>query len=128
MENSYINPIIEKFVYLVITIIYIVIIFIIFFNSMYSLVLSIKTKKKFMTRIHFTGFSDYIYNSSKIVLEEAISFSLSLILATEILRLLYIKTFRNLLFIACIIILKLVLNYFVRKDLEEEYKKNKYNL
>lgn len=117
MEEN-INTMIQKVIYLIITFIYIAIIVIIFLNSIYSILLSFQSKKKNTNRNN----NSYV-NNSKIVIEEAISYSLSLVLATEILRLLYIKTFNSLLFIGSIILLKLILNFFVKKDLEEEYKK-----
>lgn len=113
------NLVLKEFIGIIIICIYIIVIIILFINVIYSLYLYSKTKNinnKFRTNL-------FIYNKAKIILEEGISYSLTFILLAEILKLLYIKSFHNLLFIACIIILKIILNTFLDKILQRDYEK-----
>jgi len=62
---------------------------------------------------------------SKIKLSEAISTVFSFILAIEILKIFYIKTYKQLIIVGSLVLLKLTINFFLGKELNEGYKKRK---
>lgn len=105
-----INKLITKNISYITIFIYILVIFVLTFNTIYSIyIYSLEIKD---TQNQF---------KSKMILEESVSYSLNLILVSEILKLLYIKSFKTLVFIACLIILKLVLNYYLYRIKELDY-------
>ena len=107
--------------------IYIFVIVILGFNTLYSFFIYFSSNIKLVKNNKYNIEHISRQEDAIIFLEEAISYSLTLILISEILKLLYIKSFQSLIFIGSIIFLKLVLNYFVKKDLNlEKSKKIKY--
>lgn len=58
----------------------------------------------------------------KIMLIESISLSLSFILCIEILRLFYIKNYKQLFIVCSLVVIKLLINYFLGKEIEESKK------
>ena len=57
---------------------------------------------------------------TKVQLIKAISLSLTFILCSEILKFAYIKTYKQLIIVTSLVILKLIMHYFLSKELEHE--------
>jgi len=66
---------------------------------------------------------------ARLNLGEATALALSFILGVEILRLFFIKTYKQLVFVVCLVFVKLFINWFllqeIDKESEDKYKKNK---
>ena len=62
---------------------------------------------------------------AKIKLSNAISLALSFILSIEILKIYYIKTYKQLIIVSTLVILKLILNYFLTLEINDAQKKKK---
>ena len=65
---------------------------------------------------------------AKIKLSNAISLALSFILSIEILKIYYIKTYKQLIIVSTLVILKLILNYFLTLEINDAQKKKNYML
>lgn len=67
--------------------------------------------------------------NARLNLGEATALALSFILGVEILRLFFIKTYKQLVFVVCLVFVKLFINWFllqeIDKESEDKYKKNK---
>jgi len=59
---------------------------------------------------------------TKLILGESIALALSFILAIEILKIFYIKTYKQLVIIISLILLKLTINYFLLNEIEKTIK------
>lgn len=57
-----------------------------------------------------------------------IAFALSFILSMEILKIFYIKTYKQLIIVASLVILKLVIELFINKELDDQQKERPLNL
>jgi uncharacterized membrane protein len=74
-------------------------------------------------------FYDYNKNSelgvleAKIKLSNTISLALSFILSIEILKIYYIKTYKQLIIVSSLVIIKLIVNYFLNKEIEDAMRK-----
>lgn len=77
--------------------------------------------------IYFKGINEgpIIYIKSRIRLGESVSLSLSFILGIEILKLYYIKTYKQLILVGSIVTIKLCISYFLGKEIDEDYLKKK---
>ena len=70
-------------------------------------------------------FYDYNKNNelgileAKIKLSNTISLALSFILSIEILKIYYIKTYKQLIIVSSLVIIKLIVNYFLNKEIED---------
>jgi uncharacterized membrane protein len=64
------------------------------------------------------------FDDSRLILGESISLALSFILAVEILKIFYIKTYKQLVIIVALTLLKLTINYFLLNEIDETLKKN----
>ena len=62
---------------------------------------------------------------AKIKLSNAISLSLNFILTIEILKIYFIKTYKQLIIVSTLVILKLVLNYFLTLEIDDSQRKKK---
>ena len=62
----------------------------------------------------------------RIVMGESIGLSLTFILAVEILKIYYIRNYRQLIIISCLVVLKLVITFFLQKE-TDNYKENIYS-
>ena len=54
-----------------------------------------------------------------------ISLTLSIILAIEILKIYYIKTYKQLVIVSVLVLLKLVINYFLMMEIEDAHEQLK---
>lgn len=67
--------------------------------------------------------------NAKLNLGEATALALSFILGVEILRLLFIKTYKQLVFVVCLVFIKLIINWFLSREIDkiskDEYNENK---
>lgn len=74
-------------------------------------------------------FYDYNKNNelgileAKIKLSNTISLALSFILSIEILKIYYIKTYKQLIIVSSLVIIKLIVNYFLNKEIEDAMRK-----
>lgn len=74
-------------------------------------------------------FFDYEENNelgvleAKIKLSNTISLALSFILSIEILKIYYIKTYKQLIIVSSLVIIKLIVNYFLNKEIEDAMRK-----
>ena len=59
---------------------------------------------------------------TKLILGESIALALSFILAIEILKIFYIKTYKQLIIIISLTLLKLTINYFLLNEIEKTIK------
>lgn len=87
--------------------------FIIFFSILYSIY--------YYTRNISKG--EIATLEVKIKLSNAISLALSFILSIEILKIFYIKTYKQLIIISTLVILKLVVNYFLTLEINDAQRK-----
>jgi uncharacterized membrane protein len=60
----------------------------------------------------------------RLILGEAYALALSFILGVEILKIFYIKTYEQLVIVAVLVVIKLLLSYFLLKEIDDA-KKNK---
>jgi uncharacterized membrane protein len=58
----------------------------------------------------------------KIHMSNYISLSLSIILAIEILKIYYIKTYKQLVIVSVLVLLKLIINYFLMMEVEDAHE------
>jgi uncharacterized membrane protein len=74
--------------------------------------------------IYFRNFTlqDKAYSITKLYLSRSISIALSFILGIEILRLFYIKTYKQLIFVATLVAIKLSVTYFLSKEIDKSKK------
>jgi len=100
--------ILEIFVYFISSII-------IFMSIVYAMYTSIS---------HFDSTEKSIYEA-KIQLSNIISFVLSLILCIEILKIYFVKTYKQLIIVATLVILKLTINYFLSFEIDDAKEKIK---
>jgi uncharacterized membrane protein len=61
---------------------------------------------------------------TKIVLGESIALALSFILAVEILKIFYIKTYKQLVIVVALTLLKLTISYFLINEIDKTRKMN----
>ena len=61
---------------------------------------------------------------AKIRLSNSISLALSFILSIEILKIYYIKTYKQLIIVSALVLLKLTVNYFLTLDINDAQKKS----
>ena len=73
------------------------------------------------TYIYFHKFNSQrdAYNETKLNLGRSIALALSFILGVEILKLFYIKTYKQLIFVISLVIIKLLVSYFLSKEINE---------
>lgn len=73
------------------------------------------------TYIYFHKFNSQkdAYNETKLNLGRSIALALSFILGVEILRLFYIKTYQQLVIVATLVAIKLLVSYFLSKEINE---------
>jgi len=62
----------------------------------------------------------------RIVMGESIGLSLTFILAVEILKIYYIRNYRQLIIISCLVVLKLIITFFLQQE-TDNYKKEIYH-
>jgi uncharacterized membrane protein len=74
--------------------------------------------------IYFRNFNsqDKAYTITKLYLSRSISIALSFILGVEIMRLFYIKTYKQLIFVATLVAIKLLVTYFLSKEIDKSRK------
>ena len=74
--------------------------------------------------IYFRNFKtqDEAYIDTKLYLSRAISIALSFILGVEILKLFYIKSYKQLIIVATLVAIKLLITYFLSKEINESRK------
>jgi len=89
--------------------------FIIFFSILYSI---------YYYTLNFDK-GDLATLEAKIKLSNAISLSLNFILSIEILKIYFIKTYKQLIIVSTLVILKLVLNYFLTLEIDDSQRKKK---
>lgn len=65
------------------------------------------------------------FTKARLSLGESSALALSFILGVEILKLFFIKTYKQLVIVACLVIIKLLVSYFLLKEIDDE-KKNNY--
>ena len=71
--------------------------------------------------INFKGGEKTLLNI-KIHMSNYISLTLSIILAIEILKIYYIKTYKQLVIVSVLVLLKLVINYFLMLEVEDAHE------
>jgi uncharacterized membrane protein len=59
------------------------------------------------------------YNETKLNLGRSIALALSFILGVEILKLFYIKTYQQLVVVATLVVIKLLVSYFLSKEIND---------
>lgn len=59
------------------------------------------------------------FNEARLVLGETSALALSFILGVEILKLFFIKTYKQLIIVVSLVVIKLLVNYFLLKEIEE---------
>jgi uncharacterized membrane protein len=71
--------------------------------------------------IYFRNFrtQDDAYNETKLYLGRSIAIALTFILGVEILKLFYIKTYKQLIIVATLVAIKLLVSYFLTKEIEK---------
>ena len=71
--------------------------------------------------IYFSNFNtkNEAYSVTKLYLSQSISISLSFILGVEILRLFYIKSYKQLIIVATLVSIKLLVTYFLSKEIDK---------
>jgi len=71
------------------------------------------------TYIYFHKFNSQrdAYNETKLNLGRSIALALSFILGVEILKLFYIKTYQQIVVVAILVAIKLLVNYFLSKEI-----------
>lgn len=62
------------------------------------------------------------FNNARLVLGETSALALSFILGVEILKLFFIKTYKQLVIVVSLVIIKLLVSYFLLKEIEAENK------
>jgi len=74
--------------------------------------------------IYFHNFrtQDEAYIDTRLYLSRSISIALSFILGVEILKLFYIKSYKQLIIVATLVAIKLLINYFLSKEIFESRK------
>lgn len=77
----------------------------------------------------FTYISEYkhpqlAFSDAKLILGESIALALSFILSIEILKIFYIKTYKQLVIIVSLTLLKLTINYFLLNEIQQTVKIN----
>jgi uncharacterized membrane protein len=60
------------------------------------------------------------FEDTRLILGESISLALTFILSVEILKIFYIKTYKQLVIIASLTLLKLVINYYLLNEIEKD--------
>lgn len=63
---------------------------------------------------------------AKIRLSNSISLALSFILSIEILKIYYIKTYKQLIIVSALVLLKLTVNYFLTLDINDAQRKSSF--
>jgi len=63
------------------------------------------------------------YFDTRLILGESISLALSFILSVEILKLFYIKSYKQLVMIVSLVLLKLTISYYLTSEIESTPKK-----
>ena len=71
--------------------------------------------------IYFRNFrsQDEAYNITKLYLSRSISIALSFILGVEILKLFYIKSYKQLIIVATLVVIKLLVTFFLSKEINK---------
>lgn len=64
------------------------------------------------------------FNNIKLELGESSSLALSFILGVEILKLFYIKNYKQLIIVICLVAIKLTVSYFLESEIKQIDKKN----
>ena len=95
----------EIFVYFLATIILIISVI----KSMYYYIIQIINDK-------------YNLSEAKVNLLESISLALSFILIIEVLKMYYIKTYKQLVIVSVLVVIKIIIKYFISFDLKNEEK------
>jgi uncharacterized membrane protein len=77
----------------------------------------------------FTYITEYkhpqiAFADTKLILGQSIALALSFILSIEILKIFYIKTYKQLVIIVSLTLLKLTINYFLLNEIEKTIKIN----
>ncbi len=74
--------------------------------------------------IYFSNFNiqDDAYSKTKLYMSRSISIALSFILGVEIMRLFYIKTYKQLIFVVTLVFIKLLVTYFLSKEIDKSRK------
>ena len=68
------------------------------------------------------------FKKARLSLGESSALALSFILGVEILKLFFIKTYKQLVIVACLVVIKLLVSYFLLKEIDDEKENNKiYN-
>ena len=62
------------------------------------------------------------FDDSRLILGESIALALSFILAVEILKIFYIKSYKQLVIICALTLLKLTINYFLLNEIDKTIK------
>jgi uncharacterized membrane protein len=65
------------------------------------------------------------FNNARLVLGESSALALSFILGVEILKLFFIKTYKQLIIVVSLVIIKLLVSYFLLKEISDEQIKKK---
>jgi uncharacterized membrane protein len=63
------------------------------------------------------------FKSTRLSLGESSALALSFILGVEILKLFYIKSYKQLVIVSCLVIIKLLVNYFLIKEITQDKEK-----
>ena len=73
------------------------------------------------TYIYFHKFNSQrdAYNETKLNLGRSIALALSFILGVEILKLFYIKTYQQILLVSILVVIKLLVSYFLSKEIND---------
>jgi len=71
--------------------------------------------------IYFRNFQtqDEAYSTTKLYLSRSISIALSFILGVEILKLFYIKSYKQLIIVTTLVVIKLLVTYFLSKEIDK---------
>jgi uncharacterized membrane protein len=71
--------------------------------------------------IYFRNFrsQDDAYSDTKLYLSRSISIALSFILGVEILKLFYIKSYKQLIIVTTLVVIKLLVTYFLSKEIDK---------
>ena len=67
---------------------------------------------------------EYNLSNAQINLLESISLALSFILIVEVLKMYYIKTYKQLIIVSVLVVIKIIIKFFIRFDLKNEEENN----
>lgn len=87
-------------------------------------IISMSILRSTVKYFHYYNKPELAYYNTRLDLSESISIALSFILGVEILKLFYIKSYKQLIFIVCLVSIKLLVSYFLTVEIEKSITPN----